>query len=72
MVWELQEELLQIGQSNQGVEYTQIITLTYQVLVYNSKQLAIHDKACEVLDVAQQVEKLKNKHVRTHNFEKKN
>ena len=46
--------------------------LTYQVLVYNSKQLAIHDKACKVLDVAKQVEELKNKQVRTHNFEKKN
>lgn len=44
--------------------------LTYQVLVYNSKQLAIHDKACKVLDIAQQVEELKNKQVRTHNFEK--
>ena len=48
-------------QSNQGVKYAQIIMLTYQVLVYNSKQLAIHDKACKVLDVAQQVEELKNK-----------
>lgn len=48
-------------QSNQGSEYAQIIMLTYQVLVYNSKQLAIHDKACKVLDVAQQVEELKNK-----------
>ena len=48
-------------QSNQGVKYEQIIMLTYQVLVYNSKQLAIHDKACKVLDVAQQVEELKNK-----------
>ena len=47
------------------------IMLTYQVLVYNSKQLAIHYKACKVLDVAQQVEELKNKQVRTHNFEKK-
>ena len=47
------------------------IMLTYQVLVYNSKQLAIQDKACKVLDVAQQVEELKNKQVRTHNFEKK-
>lgn len=35
--------------------------LTYQVFVYNSKQLAIHDKACKVLDVAQQIEELKNK-----------
>ena len=47
--------------SNQGVKHAQIIMLTYQVLVYNSKQLAIHDKACKVLDVAQQVEELKNK-----------
>ena len=58
-------------QSNQGVKYAQIIILAYQVFVYNSKQLAIHDKACKVLDVAQQVEELKNKQVRTHNFEKK-
>lgn len=58
-------------QSNQGGKYAQIIMLTYQVLVYNSKQLAIHDKACKVLDVAQQVEELKNKQIRTHNFEKK-
>ena len=58
-------------QSDQGVNYAQIIMLTYQVLVYNSKQLAIHDKACKVLDVAKQVEELKNKQVRTHNFEKK-
>lgn len=48
-------------ESNQGGEYAQIIMLTYQVLVYNSKQLAIHDKACKVLDVAQQVDELKNK-----------
>ena len=59
-------------QSNQGGKYAQIIMLTYQVLVYNSKQLAIHDKACKVLDVAQQVEELKHKQVRTHNFETKN
>lgn len=61
MAWELQEKLLQMEQSDQGVKYAQIIMLTYQVLVYNSKQLAIHDKACKVLDVAQQIEELKNK-----------
>lgn len=59
------------GAQQSRSQVCQIIMLTYQVLVYNSKQLAIHDKACKVLDIAQQVEELKNKQVdRTHNFEK--
>ena len=34
---------------------------TYQIFINKSKQLSIHNKACEVLDVTQQIIKLQIK-----------